>query len=151
MGPNCLVVLADIMVRNKRTRSQCTTVSTTQLLISLYSVRHAPAVCAESLGPEIGTGYYGSTVVSAHYDSSLGQGYVVHCCSPYWWVVRPSVCLRWPNGKTDVMVTSIILLTLTVLKNPTLPPFMLQLGMSRSCKYKCNAKRVLLSLFCFRP
>ena len=34
------------------------------------------AVCAEFLGPEIGTGW--DTVVSARYDNSLGQGY------PYW-------------------------------------------------------------------
>ena len=44
----------------KRTRSQYTTVSTTQLLMSLYvcgAGDGAPAVCAEFLGPEIGTGW----------------------------------------------------------------------------------------------
>ena len=36
-----------------------------------------PAVCADFLGPEIGTGW-DTVVLSAHYDNSLGQSY------PYW-------------------------------------------------------------------
>ena len=56
-------VVQSLLIQFEHTRSQCKTVFTThQLLISVYSVRvrgsdSAPAVCAEFLGPEIGTGW----------------------------------------------------------------------------------------------
>ena len=68
-----------LLIQFERTRSQCTTVSTTQLLISLYSVRRtedgAPAVCAEFLGAEIGTGweYSGKCALRQHYCWELAM------------------------------------------------------------------------------